>query len=190
MMNYTALSLADVKNALEVTARDAHLTFGRLTARQLNWRPDEKRWSVGQCFDHLITANRLIFERADEALDNTRPRTLWQRLPILPRVFGRLLIQSQAPSGTRKFTAPPAARPATSGVPADVVTRFLQQQHESAERIRAIDERSAAAAIMTSPFVDFITYSVLDGLRLVVAHGHRHIEQARRVAQSSGFPDS
>ena len=37
---------------------------------------------------------------------------------------------------------------------------------------------------MVSPFVAAITYSVLDGLRLVVAHDHRHFEQARRVMTS------
>ena len=41
---------------------------------------------------------------------------------------------------------------------------------------------------MTSPFVGFITYSVLDGARLMLAHDHRHIEQARRVTQAPGFP--
>jgi hypothetical protein len=143
-----------------------------------------------QCFEHLLTTNRLILERADEALDGKRPRTIWQRLPVWPRLFGRLLIQSQAPTGTRKFTAPPAAQPSVSHIAADIVTRSVQQQRELAARVQAIDERGAADAVMTSPFVTFITYSVPDGLRIVVAHGHRHVEQARRVAQSPGFPDS
>ena len=37
---------------------------------------------------------------------------------------------------------------------------------------------------MVSPFVSFITYSVLDGCRLIVTHERRHFEQARRVAGS------
>ena len=41
---------------------------------------------------------------------------------------------------------------------------------------------------MVSPFVAFITYTVLDGWRVIVAHGRRHLEQARRVTQSPGFP--
>ena len=41
---------------------------------------------------------------------------------------------------------------------------------------------------MTSPFIGVITYSVLDGWRLMVAHDHRHIEQAQRVRTSPGFP--
>jgi hypothetical protein len=33
-----------------------------------------------------------------------------------------------------------------------------------------------------------LTYSVLDGCRLIVTHERRHFEQARRVTQASGFP--
>jgi hypothetical protein len=43
---------------------------------------------------------------------------------------------------------------------------------------------------MTSPFVRFITYSVLDGWRLAVAHDRRHFEQARRVTLMPEFPKS
>jgi hypothetical protein len=41
---------------------------------------------------------------------------------------------------------------------------------------------------MVSPFVRFITYSVLDGCRLMAAHDRRHFEQARRVTEAAGFP--
>jgi hypothetical protein len=55
--------------------------------------------------------------------------------------------------------------------------------------VQSLDERAATTTIMTSPFLKAITYSVLDGCRLIVAHDHRHFEQARRVMQSPGFPD-
>ena len=188
-MDYTVLSLADVQTELDAIAREARATFGSLDARQLNWRPDETRWSVGQCFDHLLTANRLMFRAAEDALAGA-PRTVWQRLPVLPRVLGRMLVRSQAPNAARKFTAPPAARPATSAVAADVVERFVAQQRDAAAAVRALDDGVAARTIMTSPFVRVITYSVLDGWRLVVAHDRRHLEQARRVTTSPGFPRS
>jgi hypothetical protein len=47
-----------------------------------------------------------------------------------------------------------------------------------------------ARIIMVSPFVSFITYSVLDGCRLIVTHERRHLEQARRVTQAPEFPST
>ena len=188
-MDYTTLSLAEMKAGLDAIAGETHATFGGFDARQLNWRPDAARWSVAQCFEHLLTANRLMFRAAEDTLNDARPRTVWQRLPVLPGILGRMLIRSQAPGAVRKFTAPSKAQPATSDIAADIIQRFVEQHREVVAWLQAVDERHAARAIMTSPFIKVVTYSVLDGCRLVLAHDRRHFEQARRVTVSPGFPN-
>jgi hypothetical protein len=187
-MDYTTLSLAEVKTGLADIARDVEGRFGPLSARQLNWRPDATRWSVGQCLEHLLTTNTLMFVQADDALDPAHPRSIWQRLPGLPSLFGKLLVRSQAPEATRKFKAPTPARPTTSDIAADVVQRFAAQHRVAVERVAALDENRAARAIMTSPFASIVIYSVLDGWRLILTHDRRHVEQARRVTQAAEFP--
>jgi hypothetical protein len=187
-MDYASLSLAEVGHGLENLAREARTTFGGLDARQLNWRADAAHWSVAQCFDHLLTANGLMFQAAEDALKGSAPRTLWQRLPVVPGVLGRMLVRSQAPTTARKFTAPPKAQPSASEIGADVIQRFIDQHRDAVARVQALDDRDAARAIMTSPFVRVVTYSVLDGWRLVFAHDRRHFEQACSVARSRGFP--
>ena len=187
-MDYTTLSLSEVKTGLDEVARDAEATFGALDGRQLNWRPDAKRWSVAQCFEHLLTANSLMLKAAEEALDQSRPRTLWKRMPVLPGVWGRLLVRSQSPQNARKYTTSAIAQPASSDIGADVLRRFVEQQRQAASWVSSLDHQDAARSIMTSPFVSFITYSVLDGCRLLVAHDRRHFEQAQRVTLVPEFP--
>jgi hypothetical protein len=187
-MNYADLSLSGVVAAIHEIGEDARITFGALDQRQLNWRPDDTQWSVAQCFEHLVTGNRLVVDAAKSALRN--PATsVWQRLPLWPGRFGKLMIRSQgprSPSG-RRYTAPAIARP-TSNVSGDIIQRFVAQHREIAAWARQLDEGTASQTIMISPFVKVITYSVLDGLRLLVAHDRRHFEQARRVltAQHGG----
>ena len=186
-MDYTRLSLQEVRSAIDDVARDAASTFGALTPAQLNWRPDPTHWSVAQCFEHLLTSNRLTKQGGDDALHG-RSRTIWQRVPVLPRLLGPALIRSQTPGTARKFKAPAKAQPTSSDVPADVIQRFVDQHQELAVWTTSFGETDAARAIMVSPFLGFIAYSVLDGCRLLVAHDRRHFEQARRVTSSSGFP--
>jgi len=187
-MDYATLPLSEVRSGLESLSQDVQATFGACDDRQLNWRPDPARWSIAQCFDHLLTANALMFRAAEAALDDATPRTVWQRMPIVPRVLGRLLVRSQAPGAARKFKAPSQAVPATSDIAGDVIARFIEQHREAVRRITSLDERDAARAVMTSPFIKVVTYSVFDGWRLVLAHDRRHVEQARAVMQSPGFP--
>jgi hypothetical protein len=187
-MDYTNLPLSGVRAELETIARETQAEFGRLDARQLNWRPDAGRWSVAQCFEHLSTANRLMLQAAEDALAGRQPRTVWQRLPLLPSVLGRMLIRSQAPDSTRKMTAPAALKPAASDIDPGIIRQFVEQHRDAVARLDALDERDAARAIMTSPFIKVVTYSVLDAWRLIAAHDRRHIAQARRVTQTPGFP--
>ena len=187
-MDYTTISLADVRTELEAIGGEAATVFGRLDARQLNWKPDASRWSVAQCLEHLVTANRQMADMADQALDATRRRTIWQRLPIWPGLLGRMLVRSQSPDATRRFKAPGKAQPAASAIDAGIVGRFVDQQRTLIARLDAVATRDLASAVMASPFVGLVTYSVLDGWRLMVAHERRHMQQARRVMAAPGFP--
>ena len=187
-MDYTTLSLAELRAGLNDLAWDAQATFGGLDARQLNWRPAAAQWSVAQCFEHLLKMNRLMFQAAGTAMKAESPRTIWQRLPVLPGLLGRLMIRSQSPDNGKKFTAPAPGQPSSSDIGADVVQRFVEQLRDAVTRLETLDERNAARTIAASPFIKVVTYSVLDAWRLVFAHGRRHVEQARRVTTSPGFP--
>lgn len=187
-MDYTTISLADVRQTIDAVAAEAEAAFGPLTAPQLNWKPEPSRWSVAQCLEHLVTGNAMMFRQMDLALQAGGPRGLWQRLPGWPRLAGRLLIQAVSPDSVRKHAAPRVARPSASDLPTDILSRFLAQQREAGARLSALDDGAAARAIMTSPFAAFIPYSVLDGWRVIAAHERRHVAQARRVTQAPGFP--
>ena len=45
-------------------------------------------------------------------------------------------------------------------------------------------------AVITSPVVGFVTYSLMDACRIIVAHEQNHFVQAMRVLESPGFPAS
>ena len=98
------------------------------------------------------------------------------------------MIKSLAPESQRRLTAPAQARPATSAIDKDIIRRFVDYQREAAARMRSLEGRDAEGVVMVSPYVSFITYSVLDGCRIIATHQRRHFEQARRVTQAPGFP--
>jgi len=181
------MPLPAIQAALLDAARDARETFGALDRRQLNWRPDAARWSVAQCVDRLVTANQQMPRAADEALAGKRG-SFCTRVPLLPRLVGPAMIRSQSPTVTRTYTAPPAARPAASDLDGNVIARFVEQQHDLAQWMGPLSE-TASRTNMQSQFLSFVAHSVLDGCRLMATHNRRHIEQARRVMQTPGFPE-
>src|SRR3954463_4472133 len=75
-IDYARVSLADVRGGLDRIAIETQQTFGAIDAPQLNWRPDESRWSAAQCLQHLLTVNDRMMQAADRALDASSPKTL------------------------------------------------------------------------------------------------------------------
>src|ERR1051325_10296779 len=92
-------------------ADNAKATFGQLTVSQLNWKPSAERWSVAQCFDHLLNTNKGYLPVIENVLAGQKP-TLWQRMPLLPTLAGTLLIKAVDPASKRKIKAPAKFQPA------------------------------------------------------------------------------
>jgi hypothetical protein len=184
---YTKRSPAQLDDEFSTIARDVATVFGALGGKQLNWQPHAARWSIAQCFDHLLKTDHEMLQAIGRALDRAVVPTVWQRLPLWPRLLGRMLITSQAPGGKRKYTAAAIAQPASSDLAPDTIERFIASQHRVAAGLRTLSAADGQR-IMVSPFVAQITYSVLDGYRLIAAHQRRHFEQAARVMAHPEFP--
>ena len=173
---------------LGAVGREAREVFGRLSARQLNWKPSAEQWSVGQCFDHLIKTNSTFFPDIERVAAGTFRSSLWGRVSPLSGLIGRMILKALDPEKGRKTRAPRVFLPASSDVGPDVIERFARHQEELAERMRATAGVDLRRTIVTSPVSPIATYSLLDAYRIVVAHERKHFAQARRVTEAEGFP--
>ena len=179
--------LANLIAAANKVAEEARSAFADLTPSQLNWKPAPERWSVAQCFDHLITTNKGYFPVVENVLAGKK-RTFLESLPVLPGLAGKLLIKSLDPSSTRKIKAPKKFQPAQSDISASVINDFVDQQHRIVEKMKATGHLDLEKIVITSPVSAAITYSLMDAYRIIVVHEQRHFQQAKRVTEESGFP--
>jgi len=175
---------------LQAVAADAAKVFGGLSAAQLNWKPSEQQWSVGQCFDHLIVTNRTFFPSMEKIAAGEYRSSLWGRVSPLSGFFGRFILKALDPEKGRRTKAPRVFEPAGSDVAADIIEQFTAHQEELSARMRSTAGADLRGLKVTSPVSPVATYSLRDAYRIVVAHERKHFEQARRVTQSAGFPNS
>jgi len=186
-MNAQKAELANLIASVNNIANEATSTFGHLSASQLNWKPSADRWSIAQCFEHLLTANESYFPVIDEVLAG-RKRTFWESMPVLPGLAGKLLIKSLDPATTRKLKAPKRFQPAESDIKASVINDFADQQGRIVEKIKATEHLDLEKVVITSPAVAAVTYSLMDAYRIIVVHEQRHFRQAKCVLEETGFP--
>ena len=173
---------------LGAVTSESREVFGGLSPAQLNWKPSAERWSVGQCFDHLIQTNRCFFPEMERVAAGTFKSSLWARVSPFSGLIGRLIIGSLDPVKGRKTKAARVFLPASSDIAPDVIEKFEGHQTELAERMRATAGRDLRRTMVTSPVTAVATYSLLDAYRIIVGHERKHFEQARRVTEERGFP--
>jgi len=177
-------------DALTELVEEAHSRFSSLSSDQLNWKPDRKSWSIGQCFDHMITMNELYFPQLDQLGKKEKRPTLWEKTSPFSRFMGKQLVQSMRPENLKKTKTSGKAEPAVSDVDTRIIGRFSDCQAQLIERIQHLpDDLDVKQTIITSPLISLVTYSLDDGLTLLVLHEQRHFGQAGRVMEASGFPD-
>lgn len=167
---------------------EAKATFGQLSPSELNWKRSPEEWSIGQCFDHLILTNQPYFPVIEKIAAGRHEMRLWERVPLLPGLFGKLVLGAVSPESARKVKARKGFMPAASDVDGQIISRFAQHQDELMRLMKATQALDAEKIIITSAISPVVIYSLLDGYRILVTHERRHFQQAERVMAAEEFP--
>jgi hypothetical protein len=169
-------------------AADAHAVVAGLNDAQLNWKPSPDKWSIAQCLEHLTAASKGFNPYFVDAISRGRERFAAASPPAYqPSFMGRWLIKHVEPESPRKLRAPKIFKPSTSNVQ-NAVDNFLEQQKTF---LRFVGETSGIDYNRTrlrSPVTPLVRYSLADAYVITVSHEQRHLQQARRVRETPGFP--
>lgn len=172
---------------MQKAADDASATFGHLSADQLNWKPAENSWSVGQCLDHIIKTNEQFYPEFAKLASGSRRNTFLENWSPLTGFFGRFLIKAVS-EDSKKAKAPSKSIVPPSDIEADIVDRFANHIGEVNEKVMACAAADRVKTVVTSPFLVVFTYTLDDAYTVLVEHTKRHIRQAKRVMEANGFP--
>jgi len=178
-----------VTSEMQMTADDARVSFGSLSGEQLNWKPAEKSWSVGQCLEHIIKTNEQFYDEFNSLAAGKRRNTFWQSNSPFSGALGRFLIKAVS-EDSKKSKAPSKAIVPPSDISDDIVGRFTEHVSGVNEMVERCADADLRKTVVSSPFLSVMTYRLDDAYTVLVEHTKRHIRQAKRVMATEGFPAS
>lgn len=159
-----------------------------LTPEQLNWKPAEHLWSVGQCLEHLYVSNQVYLPPIAKALDG-RPESPVQ--VITPGWLGRWFIRSYIePSPQSKRARAPRKIAPGQHIDPFVLDRFLHGNEVARDLVRRAAAHDVNRIRFRNPFVPLVRFTVGTGLEIVWRHERRHLLQAERIRNDPAFPES
>jgi hypothetical protein len=157
-----------------------------LTPLQLNWKPSQDAWSVGQCLDHLHLTNEVYLAAIAASLTTHGPCAVND---ITPGWFGRWFIRNhvEPSSESRRARAPRIIAPGTRVDP-NVLELFLASNEAARGVVRRASGYDVNRIRFKNPFIPVVRFTVGTGLEILSGHERRHLLQAERVTQAAGFP--
>lgn len=180
--------LADLRRQFEDNRRTAETLVGGLSEAQLQWRPDERSWSIAQCLDHLAVGNREYLGPMRHALAEARRRGGGSYRPIQPGWFSRWFIQTMEPPPRRKLPAPRKIVPALGRNGDEVKRDFFASKSETLDLLDQAASVDLNRVRFVNPFLSLLRFTVGTGFLVLVAHERRHLWQAERIRQRPEFP--
>lgn len=162
--------------------------FSQLSFVQLNWKPNQESWSIGQCLDHLIVADCLYFPVLKKITEGHYEMNFWETWNPFSGFLGKALATQVQEKPKKKLLAPVLFLPSQSDINQEIMERFHKHLDSLLEYITGCSKLNIDKIHITSPASKLITYSLRNAFQLLIQHEHRHINQAIKVKTTKEFP--
>ncbi len=182
MLNFRTATVAQLIDEATMIENEVGAFYAALSPAQINWQPAPDSWSVGQCLQHICMANEGYFVDFAAVTEGRKQHTFWERLPLLPRLIGPLIISGLTPGQSRPIPTPPGFMPRAAAAAADLLDRFRAQQRRIVGYLSTTRDMPLERIIVTSPAVGFVAYPMLDAYRIMIVHERLHQVQMEAVA--------
>jgi hypothetical protein len=173
---------------LDAILLDARTLAAELSSEQFNWRPDGRRWSVGQCLEHLTLTVGLYPEKIHAMIRESADRQARGEGPYREGWFTRWFVRSMEPPPSMRIRTFGKVDPASNLDPARVLATFEESHRALGALIRQADGVSLTHGRTTSPFTSLLRFTMNQVFAIILGHARRHLWQARQVAAHPGFP--
>lgn len=183
----TVPGLAAELERLNGQARDL---CGSLSEAQINWRPDGRAWSVGQCVDHLSRSNRIYLGALAEASVRAPVRVEERDAALAAKGLGGWFVRLIEPPPRSKLPIPLAEMSPPDRLDREaVIADFVAIQARVLDLLRATADRDLDRVRFRNPMAKRLPlFSVSTGFLVIAAHERRHLFQAARVRDRGEFP--
>jgi hypothetical protein len=176
----------EMVDLLASSERDFLALIENATDEQWRWKPKPDRWSIGECAEHIILSERMLFQTALDALKQPADPE-WATKTAGKTEFLKKVMPNRNPGGAGGAQAPQEIRPTEGLSREEVVRRFKESRAEISAFVEKLDA-PAKQHIIVHPFPVFGPLNAYDWLIYVPLHTVRHSRQIIEVQQTAGYP--
>jgi hypothetical protein len=101
--NFTLMNIQEQWiDQIDKITSDFKQSFGTLTITELNWKPNQNTWSIGQNLDHLIVINATYHPVIKAVKEGTYILPFLAKFDFMVSFFGRTVLKAVQPDRKKK----------------------------------------------------------------------------------------
>jgi hypothetical protein len=156
-------------------------SFGTLTINELNWKPNQNTWSIGQNLDHLIVINSTYHPVIRAVREGKYRLPFLAKFDFMVSFLGRTVLKAVQPDRKKRMKTFPIWEPTQSDIKEDIWNRFEQSQSDLKLLIKSCSDLLDKGTVISSPANRNIVYKLETAFEIIVSHEQRHFEQSLDV---------
>lgn len=163
---------------IDYITREFNEDFGTFTKDQLNFKPNEKTWSIAQNINHLILVNESYFPIINAVKMGTYKIPFLGKIPFIVNFTGKILLNSVQPDRKKKTRTFTIWEPQKSELEPDILSRFEKHQDDLKKLIADCTTLLEKQTVISSPANKNIVYKLDKAFDIILAHEQKHLRQA------------
>lgn len=162
-------------------------TFDLLSLNQINWKPEAKIWSMGECINHLVITNELYLKKMKEFAIK-RTSNLNDDFIYSQSFLGKMMTKAVDPENVKKYKTFKLFDPLESSASKSAVQDYTLIIKRFIEFVKDLNGINLKKIKFSSPVNKFIRLNLGDPLIFIPRHDERHLLQAQRIMNLKEFP--
>ena len=153
-----------------------------LSDEQWKWKPAPTRWSVGECAEHIVLAEDMLWAQAQQALKSPAVADWDKQTAGKSELLLRVMAQRQG-----KAQAPEDIVPSGKMPRAEIMKKFAEVRGRSLQ-FAASTDLPLKEHLAPHPFPIFNPLNAYQWVLYIPLHQMRHDKQIEEVKATTGFP--
>ena len=161
--------------------------FSCLSENQINWKPSEDKWRVGECIDHLVITHKLYNSKIKE-LQPLFEDSEEGSFKFKHTFSGRMILKFVDPNSTTRAKTFKVFKPTMRQINTSIIRSFCEEVEAMISFAEKLHGADLTKLKISSPATKLIKMNVGDALLINLYHDKRHLNQAEKIMMETKFP--
>src|SRR5690606_27520799 len=158
----------------------ARQEYQNITDAELNFKPNAKKWSIAELFEHIINSNKDYLNSIDKGI-KTGSLLNGEDPNFRHTILGIWMINILGPDSKKSYPTPKLFRPVSGTHSRSIIQDFINQHERITDYLKKAGDIKISQLRIVSPVSKLLRFNFGDAFGILIDHTERHFNEIDRL---------